>query len=89
MQFTRKTDLLVFQPLHLLTIGYITVQEECIGFKLLFVFILFIFLICLFIYLFALFAVYGLVFPQRLHSTNGAPLYDKVHFVLSESALYI
>ena len=38
MQFTRKTDLLVFQPLHLLTIGYITVQEKCIGFKLLFVF---------------------------------------------------
>ena len=33
MQFTRKTDLLVFQPLHLLTIGYITVQEKCIGFK--------------------------------------------------------
>ena len=48
MQFTRKTDLLVFQPLHLLTIGYITVQEECIGFELLFVFLLFIYI---FVYL--------------------------------------
>ena len=56
MQFTRKTDLLVFQPLHLLTIGFITVQEKCIGFKLL--------LRIYFIYLFTIVAVYGRIFPQ-------------------------